>query len=58
MMAYLAKQGWIAGEEGLPGGMVTLWGAKGGNGDVHVATALFAAWGAAMVSKTLHIPKP
>lgn len=35
--------------------MVTLWGEKGGCGEVHVVSALFALWGAMMVSKTLRV---
>ncbi|UOH80515.1 hypothetical protein LQV05_003169 [Cryptococcus neoformans] len=68
VMAWWVKQGWYAhgsarglGGRGVgndvPFGMVTLWGEKGGCGEVHVVSALFALWGAMMVSKTLRIPK-
>ncbi|QRW26973.1 DEAD/DEAH box helicase [Rhizoctonia solani] len=35
-----------------------LWGKPGGNGEVHTAAVVFGCWAAAMVSKTLHVPKP
>jgi len=54
-MAYLVKKGWIG--DALPFGTMTLWGATGGSGELHVASLLFGVWGAAMVSKTLHVPK-
>ncbi|KAI0065435.1 CDP-diacylglycerol-serine O-phosphatidyltransferase [Artomyces pyxidatus] len=57
LMSYWTKQGWIEGREGLPGGLVTLWGQKGGSGDLHVVSILFGVWAAAMVSKTLRVPK-
>jgi len=57
VLSYWVKQGWIEGKEGIPLGVVTLWGEQGGDGDVHIVAAIFAAWAAAMVSKTLHVPK-
>jgi len=57
VMAYLAKKGRIEGHDGLPFGTITLWGPAGGNGEIHVASFLFGIWGAAMVSKTLRLPK-
>jgi len=57
LMAYLVKKGWIDGREGLPFGTITLWGAAGGAGEMHIASILFGIWGAAMVSKTLRVPK-
>jgi len=58
VLSYWTKQGWIAGKEGIPGGIVTLWGEAGGGGDLHVASIIFGLWAAAMVSKTLRVPKP
>lgn len=49
--------GWIEGKDGIPGGTITLWGSKGGDGDVHLICAAVGLWAAAMVSKTLHVPK-
>jgi len=57
VLAYWTKQGWIEGQEGLPGGTLTLWGKAGGRGDIHVVSIVFAVWAAAMVSKTLRVPK-
>jgi len=57
VMAYLVKKGWIEGHYGLPFGTIALWGSAGGNGEIHVASFLFGIWGAAMVSKTLRVPK-
>lgn len=60
-MAFWVKQGWhvlgqrIGGD--APFGRVILWGKAGGYGEAHVVAFLFAAWGAAMVSKTLRVPK-
>ena len=56
-LSYWAWMGWIEGKQGLPGGTITLWGSKGGDGDVHAVSAIFALWAAAMVSKTLRVPK-
>jgi len=58
VMAYWTKQGWIEGQLGVPGGVLTLWGAPGGPGDIHIVSIIFGAWAAAMVSKTLRVPKP
>ncbi|KAK4690066.1 CDP-diacylglycerol---serine O-phosphatidyltransferase, partial [Tremellales sp. Uapishka_1] len=59
MMAYWVKQGWYdLGKHGggeLPLGVVRLWGEKGGSGEVHVASGIFAVWAAMMVSKTLRV---
>jgi CDP-diacylglycerol---serine O-phosphatidyltransferase len=57
LLSYWTKEGWIHGQEGLPLGVWTLWGSSGGNGDVHVVSVIFGCWAAAMVSKTLRIPK-
>ncbi|TRM57545.1 hypothetical protein BD626DRAFT_549036 [Schizophyllum amplum] len=57
VLAYWTKQGWIEGQEGIPYGTVTLWGAAGGRGEIHIVSFVFALWAAAMVSKTLHVPK-
>ncbi|KAJ7740673.1 CDP-diacylglycerol-serine O-phosphatidyltransferase [Mycena maculata] len=57
VLAYWTKQGWIEGQEGLPGGTLTMWGQAGGRGDIHVVTIVFGIWAAAMVSKTLRVPK-
>jgi len=56
-MAYWTYRDWIEGGEGVPLGMVRLWGEEGGNGEIHTVAFIFAVWGAAMVSKTLKIPK-
>jgi CDP-diacylglycerol--serine O-phosphatidyltransferase len=58
VLSYWTKQGWIAGKEGIPGGIITLWGEAGGRGDLHIASIVFGCWAAAMVSKTLKVPKP
>ena len=58
VLSYWSKQGWIEGKEGIPGGLVTLWGREGGRGDIHLVSLAFALWAAAMVSKTLRVPKP
>ncbi|KAJ7452488.1 CDP-diacylglycerol-serine O-phosphatidyltransferase [Mycena galericulata] len=58
VLAYWTKQGWIEGREGLPGGTLTLWGEAGGRGEMHVVSVVFGGWAAAMVSKTLRVPKP
>ncbi|KAF8319263.1 CDP-diacylglycerol-serine O-phosphatidyltransferase [Clavulina sp. PMI_390] len=54
-MSYLVKKGWIG--DALPLGTITLWGPPGGVGEIHLAAFLFGIWGAAMVSKTLRVPK-
>ncbi|KIJ44015.1 hypothetical protein M422DRAFT_75404 [Sphaerobolus stellatus SS14] len=58
LLSLWTKWGWIEGKAGLPGGTVTLWGEQGGFGELHPVGLLFACWGAAMVSKTLRVPKP
>lgn len=59
LLSYWVKMGWIDGEgkAGIPWGVVTLWGKEGGSGEVHVVCFLLTAWAAAMVSKTLRVPK-
>jgi len=58
VLAYWVKMGWVEGQEGIPLGTVTLWGEAGGRGEVHIVSGIFGCWAAAMVSKTLHVPKP
>ncbi|KAH8081276.1 putative CDP-diacylglycerol-serine O-phosphatidyltransferase [Filobasidium floriforme] len=41
----------------LPGGTIKLFGEAGGIGEVHLLSFVFLAWAAAMVSKTLKVPK-
>ncbi|KZT67712.1 CDP-diacylglycerol--serine O-phosphatidyltransferase [Daedalea quercina L-15889] len=57
VLTYWTKMGWIHGKEGVPLGTVTLWGVKGGKGEVHIASVMFGTMAAAMVSKTLRVPK-
>lgn len=57
VLAFFVKQGWTEGKDGIPLGTFTLWGKQGGRGDVHVVSAAFGLWAAAMVSKTLRVPK-
>lgn len=57
VLAYWTKKGWIAGKEGIPWGTVTLWGEEGGRGELHVVSIIVGLWAAAMVSKTLRVPK-
>ncbi|KDQ60699.1 hypothetical protein JAAARDRAFT_31676 [Jaapia argillacea MUCL 33604] len=60
LCAYWTSQGLIvdaSGKDNIPGGLVTLWGKEGGSGDIHVVSVLFGCWAAAMVSKTLRVPK-
>lgn len=57
VLTYWTKMGWIEGKEGVPMGTVTLWGSKGGDGDLHLMCVVFGLWAAAMVSKTLRVPK-
>jgi CDP-diacylglycerol--serine O-phosphatidyltransferase len=71
-MAGLVKAGKFVGAKGynlglnlgkltdqgdLPFGSVTLFGDKGGWGEVHVLSLVFLAWAAMMVSKTLKVSK-
>ena len=58
MLSYWQWMGWTVDTQGIPLGQVTLLGKPGGDGDVHVVSFVFAAWAAAMVSKTLRVPKP
>ncbi|RPD66257.1 CDP-diacylglycerol--serine O-phosphatidyltransferase [Lentinus tigrinus ALCF2SS1-7] len=58
LLSYWTKQGWIAGKQGIPGGTFTLWGKPGGDGEMHTFSIVFGLWAAAMVSKTLRVPKP
>ncbi|KAG6911471.1 hypothetical protein DXG01_014545 [Tephrocybe rancida] len=58
VLAYWTKNGWIEGKEGIPLGTITLWGDAGGRGELHVVSIVGALWAAAMVSKTLRVPKP
>ncbi|KAF8580893.1 CDP-diacylglycerol--serine O-phosphatidyltransferase [Ramaria rubella] len=58
LLSFWTKQGWIEGKAGVPGGLVTLWGSEGGSGDLHLVTLMFGCWAAAMLSKTMRVPKP
>ncbi|KAH7923863.1 CDP-diacylglycerol--serine O-phosphatidyltransferase [Leucogyrophana mollusca] len=58
VLSYWARQGWVEGKDGIPGGIMTLWGKSGGRGDIHPVSVVFGLWAAAMVSKTLRVPKP
>lgn len=58
VLAFWTKQGWIEAEQGVPWGVVSLWQSETGAGDVHLVSIIFGSWAAAMVSKTLHVPKP
>ena len=58
LLMFWTKQGWIEGKAGIPGGTITLWGAKGGDGELHLISIVVGLWAAAMVSKTLRVPKP
>ncbi|KAJ4488116.1 CDP-diacylglycerol-serine O-phosphatidyltransferase [Lentinula aciculospora] len=57
VLSYWTKMGWIEGQEGIPLGTITLWGPPGGKGEMHLVSIIFGCWAAAMVSKTLRIPK-
>ncbi|KAJ2936720.1 hypothetical protein H1R20_g375, partial [Candolleomyces eurysporus] len=57
VLSYWAKNGWIEGQQGLPWGTILLWGDVGGRGELHVVSVIFGFWAAAMVSKTLRVPK-
>jgi CDP-diacylglycerol--serine O-phosphatidyltransferase len=58
-MAYWVKQGWFfqskIGEHDVPFGIRKLWDSKNGYGEIHLASLIFAVWGAMMVSKTLRV---
>lgn len=54
-MAWCLWMGKVeGGKQGVVGG---LW-AKGGLVEVHPIVGIFVGWGCAMVSKSIHIPKP
>jgi CDP-diacylglycerol---serine O-phosphatidyltransferase len=57
MLSVWTKMGWIEGQAGIPLGTTTLWGSKDGNGEIHIVSIIFGCWAAAMVSKTLRVPK-
>ena len=57
ILSFWAKNGWIHGKEGIPGGIWRLWGQENGSGEIHVVAIAFGFWAAAMVSKTLRVPK-
>ncbi|KAG1754492.1 hypothetical protein EDB19DRAFT_1844427 [Suillus lakei] len=57
ILSYWARRGWVEGKQGIPGGLITLWGTPGGRGDIHPVSVIFGLWAAAMVSKTLRVPK-
>ena len=57
VLGYWTRQGWIEGKQGIPWGTITLWGSRGGDGDIHLVSFVFCIWAAAMVSKTLRVPK-
>lgn len=57
MLSYWAQRGWIEGQQGIPGGILRLWGEEGGGGELHWVSVIFGLWAAAMVSKTLRVPK-
>lgn len=56
-MAWCLNQGYfVGGQNGVVGG---IWGAEESWwGGVHPIVGLFVGWGCAMVSRTIHIPKP
>ncbi|KAJ7582780.1 hypothetical protein C8J56DRAFT_955689 [Mycena floridula] len=55
VLSYWTKLGWIEGN--IPWGTITLWGSVGGSGELHTVSIVFGVWAAAMVSKTLRVPK-
>ncbi|KAF5365638.1 hypothetical protein D9758_003218 [Tetrapyrgos nigripes] len=57
MLSVWTKMGWVEGQAGIPLGTTTLWGAKNGSGEIHIVSFIFGCWAAAMVSKTLRVPK-
>ncbi|KIM55863.1 hypothetical protein SCLCIDRAFT_1220844 [Scleroderma citrinum Foug A] len=57
ILSYWVRRGWMEGKDGIPGGVITLWGQPGGRGDLHPVSIVFGLWAAAMVSKTLRVPK-
>jgi CDP-diacylglycerol--serine O-phosphatidyltransferase len=58
-MAYWVKQGYFfqskVGNHDVPFGIRKLWDSKHGYGEIHLASLIFAIWGAMMVSKTLRV---
>ncbi|GJJ12093.1 hypothetical protein Clacol_006334 [Clathrus columnatus] len=58
VLCVWTRWGWIEGKGGLPGGVIRLWGDEGGSGELHPVVLTFGCWAAAMVSKTLRVPKP
>ncbi|KAL8909168.1 MAG: hypothetical protein Q9207_000342 [Kuettlingeria erythrocarpa] len=55
-MAWCVSQGYVEGSDGVIGGV---WGGEQSWwGGVHPIVAVFVGWGCAMVSRTIHIPKP
>ncbi|KAF8522233.1 hypothetical protein BU17DRAFT_45293 [Hysterangium stoloniferum] len=58
LLSFWTRQGWIEGKEGIPGGLIKLWGEEGGLGELHPVVLIFGCWAAAMVSKTMKVPKP
>jgi len=57
ILSYWTRQGWIDGQQGIPWGTFQLWGGVGGSGELHWVSVVFGLWAAAMVSKTLKVPK-
>ncbi|EJD05812.1 CDP-diacylglycerol-serine O-phosphatidyltransferase [Fomitiporia mediterranea MF3/22] len=57
LLAFWTSRGWIEGKEGVPLRLIQLWGAPGGSGEIHQVSLVFGLWAAAMVSKTLRVPK-
>ncbi|KAK7466995.1 CDP-diacylglycerol-serine O-phosphatidyltransferase [Stygiomarasmius scandens] len=57
MLSVWTKMGWIEGQAGIPLGTITLWGPESGTGEIHLISIVFGCWAAAMVSKTLRVPK-
>lgn len=57
VLSYWTKNGSIEGKNGIPFGTITLFGAPGGLGEMHLVVGVFGVWAAMMVSKTLKIPK-
>jgi CDP-diacylglycerol---serine O-phosphatidyltransferase len=53
MMSVWLWKGWHEGKDGIPFGVL----AEGQPYSVHIASLIFLAWGCAMVSKSLKVPK-
>jgi len=58
VLSYWTWMDWIDGKQGIPLGKVNILGKDGEDGEIHLVSFIFAAWAAAMVSKTLRVPKP